>query len=213
MKKLFFVSTGRCGTMRISEILKKYLPEEDFSIQHQMDISRFANVAGNMMYYFGEWEWLKQKIYNHIIKKYANKKYFICSDPLISMILPRNVINQNSTYIIHIVREKESFANSFYKFTRKRLLSFIAHNFVPFWQIGVLPFENILNRKIIEKYKFIWNKKNYWIKNRYNFVKNYKKHNMTEFFTKNIFESVISKAFNINIHLKGKDLNKKANQS
>ena len=39
MKKMIFVSTGRCGTTRIAQILKEYLPD-DFSIQqtfHEVD--------------------------------------------------------------------------------------------------------------------------------------------------------------------------------
>jgi flavodoxin len=50
-KILIFVSTGRCGTKRIAEILKEKLPEDKFAVQHQMNISRIANILGNLMYY------------------------------------------------------------------------------------------------------------------------------------------------------------------
>lgn len=212
-KRLFFVSTGRCGTKRLAEILDKKLPKEKFSVKHQMDISRFANVTGNLMYYFGDWEWLKQKIYNHIIKKYANNKNFICSDPLISMILPRKIINDSDTYIVHIIREKESFASSFFRFTRKRFLSFVAHNFIPFWQIGILPLENIFNNRIEDKYKNIWDKKNLWLKNNYHKSVNYFKCKMSKIFYPDTLNSLINNIFDEDIEIKNEELDIKANES
>ncbi|MCP4669695.1 MAG: hypothetical protein GY857_00185, partial [Desulfobacula sp.] len=71
MKKIIFVSTGRCGTKRIFEILKD--KSLNFECIHQIPLSRPANVIGNMMFVLGSWELVKQKIYNSIIKKYSTK--------------------------------------------------------------------------------------------------------------------------------------------
>ena len=48
MRKLIFVSTGRCGTKRIYELLSQYLMK-NVSVVHQMNFSRLANVLGTIM--------------------------------------------------------------------------------------------------------------------------------------------------------------------
>ena len=213
MSQLFFVSTGRCGTKRIAEILKEHLPEEEFDIQHQMDISRLANIAGNIMYHFGSWEWLKKNIYNHIIKKYANKENFICSDPLVAMIIPEYAAKDPDTHIVHITREQKAFAESFYRFTRKRFLSFFAHNFIPFWQIGIWPLENILNPNIEKKYQSVWKKKNDWLKAKYKTNPNYLEISLDEIFLKDKLNSIIQDAFNNQINIPETELRVKTNQT
>lgn len=212
MKQLYFVSTGRCGTKRIAEILKNHLPAEDFVVQHQMDISRLANVLGNLMYYFGEWDWLKRKLYHHIERKYIHKKHFISCDPLISMILPKKVISDPNICIVHIIRDQEEFAHSFYNFTRKKLPSFIAHNFIPFWQIGVWPLENVLNNKIKDKYKKVWQKKNDWFKYKY-YSQNYISINFNKLFIDNTLNSLTYNCFDQSINIVENELIIKTNQS
>ena len=44
MKQLLFVSCGRCGTVRLAQILREKLPEEKYTVVHQMKYSRVANV-------------------------------------------------------------------------------------------------------------------------------------------------------------------------
>ena len=51
MKHLLFVSCGRCGTVRLAQILRKKLPVEKYAVVHQMKYSRLANVIGNILYY------------------------------------------------------------------------------------------------------------------------------------------------------------------
>ena len=36
MKHLLFVSCGRCGTVRLAQILRNTLPVEDYAVVHQM---------------------------------------------------------------------------------------------------------------------------------------------------------------------------------
>ena len=113
MKKLIFVSAGRCGTTRITQILKEYLPVE-FSIQHQMPFSRLANIIGNIFFYFGQSEKLNIYIYKFITSRYSKGKHFICTDPLTSMIIPKEYIESEDVCIVHILREPKEFAESFF---------------------------------------------------------------------------------------------------
>ena len=212
-KIVYFVSTGRCGTKRIAEILENHLPSKEFSVQHQMDVSRISNVLGNLMFYLGSWEWLKMLLFKHILNKYAKEKHFICTDPLTSMIIPRQYIINQNVYIIHIIRNKNDFAESFFRFSRKRFLSFFAHNFIPLWQIGIWPLENLLNKKIISKYKKVWKNKNNWMEKTYKKNENYQKISMEELFGSKIIENIMKKSFDIAFRLDMNLLGIKANES
>jgi len=212
MKKLIFVSAGRCGTTRITQILKEYLPVE-FSIQHQMPFSRLANISGNIFFYFGQSEKVKNKFYKFITSRYSQGKHFICTDPLTSMIIPRKYIDSEDVYIIHIFREPKEFAESFFNFSREKLKSFIAHNFIPFWQIGIWPLENLLNSNIKKKYKKVAELKNRYFTEKYSSNPNYMKIDMYELFATGVMSSLIKKIFQYKIEIDESDLNKKANES
>ena len=159
MKKLLFVSTGRCGTKRIAQILRKYLPEE-FAVVHQMPFSRLANLIGNLLFYMGPSERIKQPIYHLMTSRYFPGRHFICSDPLTAMIIPRGDVYSPDVCIVHILRDPEVFAESFFRLSRQRLTSFVAHNLIPLWQIGLWPFENFLNPGVKKKYMKIAKIKN-----------------------------------------------------
>ena len=208
MKKLIFVSAGRCGTTRITQILKEYLPVE-FSIQHQMPFSRLANIIGNIFFYFGQSE--KLNIYKFITLRYSKGKQFICTDPLTSMIIPKEYIESEDVYIVHIVREPKEFAESFFNFSRKKLKSFIAHNFLPFWQIGIWPLENILNSNIREKYGKVAELKNRYFSDKYSLNPNYLQVDMDEIFNSSFLKDIIYNFFNHNIQITEEDLKIKAN--
>ena len=208
MKKLIFVSAGRCGTTRITQILKEYLPVE-FSIQHQMPFSRLANIIGNIFFYFGQSE--KLNIYKFITLRYSKGKQFICTDPLTSMIIPKEYIESEDVYIVHIVREPKEFAESFFNFSRKKLKSFIAHNFLPFWQIGIWPLENILNSNIKEKYRKVAELKNRYFSDKYSLNPNYLQVDMDEIFNSSFLKDIIYNFFNHNIQITEEDLKIKAN--
>ena len=208
MKKLIFVSAGRCGTTRITQILKEYLPVE-FSIQHQMPFSRLANIIGNIFFYFGQSE--KLNIYKFITLRYSKGKQFICTDPLTSMIIPKEYIESEDVYIVHIVREPKEFAESFFNFSRKKLKSFIAHNFLPFWQIGIWPLENILNSNIKEKYGKVAELKNRYFSDKYSLNPNYLQVDMDEIYNSSFLKDIIYNFFNHNIQITEEDLKIKAN--
>jgi hypothetical protein len=210
MKKLLFVSTGRCGTKRIAQILGNCLPDQ-FSVVHQMPFSRLANVVGNLLYYCGPSEKVQRALYDFIILKYCRAKHFICSDPLTAMIIPKVYVHSAQVCIVHIVREPESFADSFFKLSRREIYSLIAHNFVPFWQIGLWPLENLLNQKIKKKYVEIAKLKNTYFAQTYSANPNYVKIKMSQIFNSDFLSKIIVDFFGYQAVIPTSDLSRKAN--
>ncbi len=210
MKKIIFVSTGRCGTKRIFEILKDKSP--NFECIHQVSLSRPANVIGNVMFALGSWERVKLKIYTSIVKKYSSNRNFVSSDPLTAMMIPKRMIMDDNTMIVHILRPKRDFAVSFFKISRKRFKSFIAHNFIPFWQIGILPLENLLNKKIFYKYVKLCDIKNQYFVTQYSINPNFKTITMEDIFKSSFIEDLINNFFNEKIQISKNELSKKSNR-
>jgi hypothetical protein len=212
-KILIFVSTGRCGTTRLGEILRDKLPKDQYVVEHQVSISRMANVLGNLMYYLGNSEKIKRWVFNKLLRKYARGKHFISTDPLTAMVIPNEILNKPETYIIHVTREPKSFAKSFYKFSRGRALSFIAHNFVPLWQPTVWPLENIINPKIRKKYERVNWLKNRWFEKQYGNLPNYHKISFEEIFQGTILQETVNQCLSENLTISNEDLMKKSNKS
>jgi len=210
---LFFISCGRCGTTRIAEILKEKLPPDQYTVVHQMKYSRLANVIGNLMLCLGSSEKIKKLLYYKIIAAYQNNYHFISADPLTAMVIPKSLTDNPGNYIIHIQREPGAFAESMYSFSRKRLKSFIAHNFIPFWQLGILPLENIMNKNIKDKYKYTSAVKNSFFENKYGNQKNYIRIDMNNLFSERVLQTIIEKIFDEKIKILEKDLKKKSNES
>lgn len=212
-KALIFVSPGRCGTTRIAEILREKLPSDEFAVTHQMPFSRLANVAGNLMCYFGQSEKIKEKLYNFIVSGYTDGKHFITTDPLTAMIMPVTWVRSERVCIVHITRDPETFADSFFRFSRKKVKSFIAHNFIPFWQIRIFPLENLLNPNIKEKYRLNRREKERIFDSLYGSNPNFVKATIDELFQEKFIESLVNDFFNISIEIKPCELSVKANQS
>ena len=208
---MIFVSPGRCGTTRLAEILREKLPEDEFAVTHQMPFSRLANVIGNLMYYFGQSERIKEKLYNFIVSRYINGKHFITTDPLTAMIIPRKWVESENVCIVQIMRDPEDFAESFYNFSQKKLKSFIAHNFIPFWQMEVFPLENFLNENIKEKYKIIHYKKEIFFDSIYSSNPNYYKLNIKRLFNANIIEMLLRNFLNQKIKISLQELHIRSN--
>ena len=207
--RIIFVSTGRCGTTRITEILQKYLPA-GCTIVHQTGLSQLANVIGNIQYHFPIGESLGDFIYNKMILEGDN---FISVDPLSSMIVPRSVIKSENTFIIHLMRNSEEFSASMFRLTRKKNKSFIAHNFIPFWQPYLFPLENILSKKIFDKYSRIHKEKNDFFEQRFSSNPHYVKITMEKIFQKNILSSLMSDILDTKIAIPEFELLKKTNQT
>lgn len=210
MKKLLFVSTGRCGTKRVAQILRKYLPEE-FSVVHQMPLSRFANLVGNLSFYLGSSEKIKHQLYHSIISKFSSGKHFICTDPLTAMIIPKAYVESEEVCIVHIERNAAKFAHSFFRLTRRRASSFIAHNFIPFWQIGIWPLENCLNPNIQKKYEKLSELKNKFFKEAYSSNPNFKAAEISQIFSSNFLNDIIYDYFHYEVAIPESELKMKAN--
>jgi hypothetical protein len=216
MKKMIFVSTGRCGTKRIFEILQEQLPDDQYVVIHQVKFSRAANVIGNILFYTKEVDLIKQVLYSFIINRYEKHKNganFISTDPLTAMIIPRKYIISSDVSIIHILRDDESFANSMFSLSRSRLRSLIAHNFIPLWQPGIWPCENLWNKNIVKKYKKVSSIKNKYFYDRYSISPNYFQIKMQDLFSTNILQQIINEWFNAHISISTDNLCRKANES
>lgn len=213
MKKLIFLSTGRCGTKRIAQILAEKLPGDRFAVVHQMRFSRLANVVGNIMYYWGESESIKKMLYTFIISQYERGKNFISTDPLTAMIVPGRYAHLPEVCLVQIVRDDGAFAESMFSLSRSRVKSLIAHNFVPFWQPCIWPFENLLNKNIRRKYEKICALKNEFFTAEYSHSPNYRRVNMNDVFSTSILQQLINEWFNEKIEIWPADLERKANES
>ena len=209
MKKLIFVSVGRCGTKRLTEILQD--KSKDISVTHQMPISRAANIIGNILYLTGAGGVIKKKIYTHIIRTHSKGKNFICTDPLTAMMIPENLIKDDNIMIVHIIRSKKPFAKSFFKISRTRFKSFIAHNIIPFWQIGIFPLENSLNKKILLKYEQLCDRKNQYFTETYSRNPHYIQISMNELFSTSCIERIVNNFFDENIHISKEELSIRSN--
>jgi hypothetical protein len=214
-KALIFVSPGRCGTTRIAQILREKLPEEEFAVTHQMAFSRLANVLGNLMYYFGQSEKIKAKLYNFIVSRYINGGHFITTDPLTAMIIPKKWVESKNVCIVQITRDPKEFAESFYRFSRKKKKSLIAHNLVPFWQPDIIPLENLLGRrtKVKNKYKHVALSKEIYFDSFYALNPNYTKINISFLFSGKFLERIIELFFGQTIKLMNEDISRKANET
>jgi len=207
--RIIFVSTGRCGTTRIAEILQKYLPA-GCTVVHQTRFSQLANLIGNLQYHFPVGEALGDFIYYKMIPEGDN---FISVDPLSSMIVPRSVILSEKTYIIHLVRDSGEFSKSMFRLTRKKNKSFIAHNFIPFWQPYLVPMENILSKKILFKYRKIHKVKNEFFEQRFLANPHYVKITMEKIFQFNILSTLLSSILDEKVEIPEYELLKKRNQT
>lgn len=212
MKKIIFVSTGRCGTKRIYQILKDSVPE-NICVVHQMRYSRFANILGSIMV-SSNGRINLSFFYNFLIKKYIDANIaFISTDPLSSIILSDDIIISPKTCIIHLERDDDSFAESMTYISKNRFPSFIAHNFVPFWQPGLYPLENLFNKNCLAKYAKINAIKNKYFAERYSVNQFYKRLNYKEIFTTNILENIVNKFLNLEVTIPDSALNTKSNES
>ncbi len=209
MKKIIFVSTGRCGTKRIFELFKS--KELNAEVKHQMPLSRLANVVGNLMFLLCSFDCIKKIIYSSIASRFYNNRNFICSDPLTAMIIPKAIVKDIDTMIVHITRDDKEFAESIFKISRKRVKSFLAHNFIPFWQIGVWPLENIFNKKITDKYVKVNKIKNKYFNNLYSSNPNYLKTDMHNMFNNTTLIKEIAEFLDEQVEFSLEELSIKSN--
>jgi len=212
-KKLIFLSTGRCGTIRIAQILREKLPSETFTVVHQMRLSRLANVIGNVMYYFGESPVIKRVLYAYIISGYEHGKNFISADPLTAMIVPDHYKSSTKVLLVHLTRNDTCFARSMIRFTKSRAKSLIAHTLVPLWQPGIWPLEFFLSKNIARKYTLVSSRKNAFFYQHFGHHPNYLQLDMRTLFTTDALARIINRWFDVNISIASEDLKIRANES
>jgi len=211
MKIIIIVSTGRCGTTRITEILSKYLPSSYAAI-HQGEISRLCNVLGTFMMKHGQVEWLKKLLFKSLLPKDLDG--FVITDPLISLVIPKEYVLSRKVAILHLTRDGKDFGKSFYRFTRTKKKSFIAHNFIPFWQPEVFLFENMIKgEKMMSKYEQVAQKKNNYFQKIYAQNPFYKKLDMNVAFTTNELENFTNTFLKTSITIPLNEFTQKSNQS
>jgi len=213
MKHLLFVSCGRCGTVRLAQILKKKLPVEKYTVVHQMKYSRLANVIGNILYCHSGFDGLKERLYMGMIANYRKGRHFVTTDPLSAMVIPQRILGRHNTYIVHVKRDHDEFARSMVTMSRKRLKSRIAHNFVPFWQPGVIPLENLLRSNVHQKYRRVSEVKNQFFVDKYGGIENYFQVDMKELFSSDRLAALIKKTIGESIDISTQELSTKANVS
>lgn len=213
MKRMFFVSTGRCGTMRAAQILDQYLPKDEYLAIHQPPLARIANIIGTIMLTYGFSERIKEFMYKLILRKYTENKHFICTDPLVSLIIPKSVIASDDTAIIHITRDPKSFAGSFRRRGRQFWKSFIAHYLLPYWQVGIYPLENFFNKNIEKKYEKVQLTKNKYFRENYSDNPHFVEATMEELFDTDFLERQVNEFFGTNIQIDESDLKSLANQT
>ncbi|MBN2332046.1 MAG: hypothetical protein JXO49_09195 [Deltaproteobacteria bacterium] len=208
---MFFVSTGRCGTKRIAEILRQVLPSE-YSVMHQTTYARLANVLGNIQYHLPLLACFSEPLYRFIIEKNSRPgNHIISTDPLTSMIIPEALVRSSRTAIIHIVRDEDDFARSLYRLTRTRKKSFIAHNMIPFWQPLLWPLENLTSKAIIDKYRVIHRLKNDYFLRKYAKNPHYQRVTMSQLFSDDVLSQFITDFFKITLKISATELETKAN--
>jgi len=213
LSRLYFVSTGRCGTTRLADILRKHLPE-DFTVLHQERGSRFINLLGNLQYTLPALTVFFSAL-THWHPAFSEKtpKPMICTDPLVSMAIPEQIHRDPGTAIIHLHRDEDAFARSMYNFTRTKTASFIAHNFIPLWQPHLYPCENLLSREIMKKYRMIHRVKSRYFRERYHQNIYYEEIPMQQLFSGTTLSDLISRLWHIKIDIPDRELSIRKNQS
>jgi len=162
-KVIFFLTTGRTGTKKIAGYLQELCPPE-VAVDHQTPGARFINVLANMHYHgFPAGKIITKKI-QAILAKHKDKEYYINCDPLLSFGLCCVDFTELEVAFVHIQRKTDDFAKSMINWQFSKAKSYIAHNFVPFWQPGIWPFEHIVhfyNKEWMKlKYRQVWQIKN-----------------------------------------------------
>lgn len=163
---ILVLSTGRTGTKFLAHLLGNCLP--DVEAHHTTAYSRLFNILGNL-YLAGLipesiiislWKILKQ----HEIEL-SSASIFLDSNPhLVGLVeLIERLYPQPK--ILHIVRDPRTYVRSHLNWAKHRPQSFIADNWVPFWQPNPVLTDGMSVHKWLtlskfERYCWVWCFKN-----------------------------------------------------
>ncbi len=211
---MVFVSTGRCGTRRLYEIFREFLPPEVFATCHQVKGSRLANVLGNILLFTGDPLGLREWLYRAVVvSSRGDDRFRIITDPLTAMVLPDSWIRSHDVAVIHVIRDDQGFARSMVALSRSRRNSFLAHNFIPLWQPYLFPLQYFLNPRLDRVYARINRKKNRFLNFRCRRNLYYRKVTMEVLFSTHILEKLIQEFFGSSVVIPKKALEIRSNES
>ena len=210
---MVFVSTGRCGTRRVFEILREFLPPSCFEVYHQLPGSRAANVVGNLLFHAGGGSRVREMVYPRVVRAPQSERAMIITDPLTAMVLPESWIRSDSVAVIHIFRDDEGFGQSMFRLSRSRRNSLLAHNFIPFWQPFLFPLQNMLDPRIQQVYRRINRKKNRFLYLRCRKNPHYRKIPMADLFRPYTLENLIRNFFGFPLSIPETALSIRSNAS
>jgi hypothetical protein len=177
-----------------------------------MKNSRIANVIGNVLRKTERLEQVKAVFFADFVSRYADSRHFVSTDPLTAMMIPKQLIEQPNTHIVHVQRDHDEFARSMLLLTRRRWPSRIAHNLIPFWQPGLFPLENWLRKNVHERYRQVSIVKNQYFTSRYGMSPNYYHVTMKNLFSSGFLAELIAETLGESITISRDDLSKKANE-
>jgi len=165
------LSTGRTGTMFFADLLKTLLPNVD--VYHEagersrlINIFMHAYLSGLLPRNVPIWAW-QQAIAPNLYHR-MNPNY-IDSNNHIYTFVPEFPELYSNLKVIHIVRDPRTYVSSHINWARHRPKSFIANHIVPFWQpnaylLKQMPFKEWILLTPLERFAWIWDFKNNFIK-------------------------------------------------
>ncbi|MDA3854384.1 MAG: sulfotransferase domain-containing protein, partial [Bacteroidales bacterium] len=159
--KIYILSTGRTGTTFISNLFNQL--DSDLEVTHQKKGSRLINILANTPFNNPKVLWFLLKVF----KRRDSRNVESTADPLLSYAV-YNLMKKRyiKGKVIHLVRNPESFVDSFMKWKNNSIRKRILHNLVPFWNPS--PYLNDPSISFIEwlqmtkydKFCWVWNHKN-----------------------------------------------------
>lgn len=175
--KVFFLSTGRSGSLFFYTFFRNYYPE--LAISHQSRGSRIINILGNLP--------LKESLKKKLIKSAfiffkGSELPGSAVDPLISIPvlyqLKYKILKNKNIKIVHLIRDPRTFVPSFLNWKNSSFKRRLLHHFIPFWQPSIKVDRNTIfsDRMSFSKFKqfcFVWNYKNELIKKTFEHSNNY----------------------------------------
>jgi len=162
-KVAFFLTTGRTGTKKLAAYFGEFSPPQ-VAVDHQTRDARIINILANMHYHgFPVNKSINSKIHT-ILMNHQDNEYYINCDPLLSFALSCVDFTGFDVRFIHIERKVDDFARSMINWQFTKMKSYVAHNFVPFWQPDIWPFEHMVHLynkvRLRNKYREVWGIKN-----------------------------------------------------
>jgi hypothetical protein len=161
-KHFYILSTGRCGTTFLSELITA----NDPSVKniHQMADSKWINMRANLALAN---KTISGRFLASISRKFNDLRPPSSADPLRSVayalylkkLLEENPGLHDEVIIIHLVRDPRDFISSFMNWKNRKLSGKIAHHLTPFW----MPEPGIIKKLSMSKFEhfcWIWERKN-----------------------------------------------------